>query len=268
MTKRLGGRSVSDIGLGTWGMGGWQTADKTNDSTCVDAIRYAVSRGINVIDTAEMYGAGHTEEIVAKAIEGVPREDVFIISKVWKTNLHLDSLIKSARASLRRLKTPYLDLYLIHWPNPSVPVSETIGAMEELLKQGLVRSIGVSNFDIEQLSDAMSASKYTDIAANQILYNYGTRGPEKDIIPFCEKNGVDVISYTPILKGKVSEFSGLNKIAEKYNATAVQVALRYTMERSLPIPKSSSKSHIDMLIEGSRMELRKDDYEFLKSCLG
>ena len=265
MTKRLGGRSVSDIGLGTWGMGGWQSADKSEDSVCVDAIRYALSRGINVIDTAEMYGGSHTEEIVAKAIEGIPREDIYIISKVWNTNLHHDSLLKSARSSLRRLKTPYLDLYLIHWPNPSVPLRETIGAMEELLKEGLVRSIGVSNFDVEQLSDAMTVSKYTEIAANQVLYNYGARGPEKDIIPFCEKSGVEVISYTPILKGKVSGFSRLNEVAEKYSATAVQMALRYTMERSLPIPKSSSKSHIDALIEGSRIKLRKDDYEFLRS---
>ncbi|MEM0156350.1 MAG: aldo/keto reductase [Thermoplasmataceae archaeon] len=266
MSRRLSGKVVSDIGLGTWGMGGKTSPDPRNDKKDIAAIRYALQMGINVIDTAEMYAGGHTEEIVAKAISGFDREKLFIISKAWHNHLRHDDLIMAARQSIRRLGTPYLDLYLIHWPNPSVPIRESIGAMEELLSQGLVRNIGVSNFSVEQLQEAIDSARSVQISANQIEYSYGKREPERDIIPFCEKNKVDVIAYTPIFKGKLSSFDRLKRVASKYGSTPVQIALRYVMERSFPIPKSSNKDHIAELIGSSSINLAKDDYLELSSA--
>ena len=264
MGKQLCGIQVSSIGLGTWGMGGGQRSDPSGDRNHIEAIRYAIDSGINVIDTAEMYGGGHTEEVVGEAIKGYERENLFIISKVWNTNLRHDSVIQSARKSLTRLNTPYLDLYLIHWPNPSIPIEETISAMEELYAEGLVRHIGVSNFNVAQLEEAMDSAKHTTICANQVEYNYGTREIEKDLIPFCEKNGVDVIAYTPIMKGRTAGYEGLRKMAEKYNATVIQMALRYIMEKAIPIPKSSNKSHIDELLGAAKIPLSIEDYGLLR----
>lgn len=244
-------------------MGGRQSPETRNDTTHIEAIEYALDNGINVIDTAEMYASGHTEEVVGKAISGYEREDLFIISKVWNTNLYHDAVLNSAKNSLKRLGTPYLDLYLIHWPNPSVPVGETISAMEELVSSGLVRNIGVSNFNITQMKEAMGAAKNTTICANQIEYNYGTREVEMDVIPFCEKNGIDVIAYTPIMKGKVSGFDIIEGMAKKYRATAVQIALKYVMERAYPIPKTSSKAHLDELMKGAELDISPEDYRLL-----
>lgn len=265
MTRTFSGKSVSDIGLGTWGMGGGSLPEPEDDKRHMEAIRYALQNGINVIDTAEMYASGHTEEIVGKAISGFDRENLFIISKVWHTHLKHDSLINAAKQSLRRLGTPYIDLYLVHWPNESVPIMETIGAMEELLKGGLVRNIGVSNFSTDQMQRAMDSTSFASITANQIEYNYGKREAEKDVIPFCEKNGIEVISYTPIAKGKVSPFSRINSITRKYAATPVQIALSYVMKRSFPIPKSSNPKHIDELLGATKIKLSDVDYKELSA---
>lgn len=263
MAKSLCGVQVSDIGLGTWGMGGKQSPSKGEDEKHIQAIRYGLDNGINLIDTAEMYASGHTEEVVGKAIEPYNRDDIFIISKVWHTNLRRRDVLNSARKSVERLNSDYIDLYLIHWPNPSIPVSETIAAMEELISEGLVRNIGVSNFSVEQTRGAMASAKISTVCANQIEYNYGNRAPERDIIPFCEENGVSVIAYTPVMKGRTAGFKRLEEMAEKYGATTVQMALRYTMERSIPIPKSSNPAHIRELIDASKIELSKDDYRLL-----
>lgn len=263
MSKRLCGREVSDIGLGTWGMGGKQSPDPKGDSLHVEAIRYALDKGINVIDTAEMYGNGHTEELVGEAISGYERENLFIISKVWPSNLEHNSVIRSAEQSLKRLGTSYLDLYLIHWPNSSVPILETVSALEELSDRGLVRNIGVSNFSVEEMKGAIDAATKNRICANQIQYNYGARDVEGDIIPFCEKNGIDVIAYTPIMKGKTWHYPRLKDMARKYGVSPVQMALRYTMERTLPIPKSSRKEHIDELVGAAGIKLSSEDYRSL-----
>ncbi|MCL4451457.1 MAG: aldo/keto reductase [Candidatus Thermoplasmatota archaeon] len=264
MVRTLCGSSVSDFGIGTWGMGGRSSPEPGNDLVQVEAIKYALDKGTNVIDTAEMYASGHTEEIVSKAIKEYDRENLFIITKVWNTHLRSQDLLKAAYQSLKRLGTSYVDLYLIHWPNPSVPISESISAMEKLVKDGFVRNIGVSNFNVKELQDAMDATKKCEIRANQIEYNYGKREPEVDVIPFCEKNKVDVIAYTPIMKGHLTSYDVLRKIAQKYNATAIQTALNYVMRRSYPIPKSSSKSHIDELLGSLDFKLSDLDYNELK----
>ena len=246
-------------------MGGGQSPDHEHDEMHIGAIRYAIDHGINVIDTAEMYAAGHTEEIVGKAIANYDRKDLFIISKVWHNHLRHDSLMDSARKSASRLGTDYIDLYLIHWPNPGVPIRETISAMEELISSGMVKNIGVSNFSVQQLKEAMEATGHSRICANQVEYNYGNRGFEDDLIPFCEKNNVDVIAYTPIMKGKVSGYSKLLEMAQKYKVTPVQMSLRYVMERAYAIPKSSNIAHLDELIGAGKISLGQEDYRELSS---
>lgn len=265
MKDTLCGRQVSRIGLGTFGMGGRMSPEKGNEAVHIEAIRYAIDKGVNVIDTAEMYAAGHTEEVVGEAISKYSREKLFIISKVWNTNLHHDSVLKSAEKSIERLGTPYLDLYLIHWPNPAIPVRETISAMEELVSTGLVKNIGVSNFSVAQVKEAMEAAKQNKICANQIEYNYGNRGPEADVIPFCEKNGIDIIAYTPLMRGKTDGFEKIEELAKKYRASNVQMALRYVMERAYPIPKTSNKAHLDELLKAAEIELSAEDYRLLTS---
>jgi diketogulonate reductase-like aldo/keto reductase len=262
MGKTLCGRSVSDFGIGTWGIGGRSSPEPRNDVAQIEAIRYALDRGVNVIDTAEMYGSGHTEEIVGRAIKEYDREKLFIITKVWNSHLSAPDLLRSAEQSLERLGSSYVDLYLIHWPNPSVPIEETISAMEKLVKDGKVRNIGVSNFSVKELQEAMDSTKTCEISANQIEYNYGRREPELDIIPFCEKNNVDVIAYTPIMKGNVDSYDPLRKIGKKYNATPVQTALNYVMRRSYPIPKSSRKDHIDELL--GALDFRLSDLDYIE----
>lgn len=265
MKNTLCGRRVSDIGLGTWGMGGGQSAVHGHDDEHIAAIRYALDHGINVIDTAEMYAAGHTEEVVGNAISPYERKNIFIISKVWNDHLRHDDVLDSAGKSAARMGTDYIDLYLIHWPNPRVPIRETISAMEELVSSGIVKHIGVSNFSVSELREAMEAAENARICANQVEYNYGKRGVEDDIIPFCEENGVDVIAYTPIMKGRTSGYGKLQSMGEKYGATPVQMSLRYVMERAYAIPKSSSRAHIDELIKAGRIPLAQDDYRELSS---
>ncbi len=263
MKNTLCGRKVSGIGLGTFGMGGRMSPEKGKEDVHIEAIRYAIEKGVNVIDTAEMYAAGHTEEVVGDAISNYKREDLFVISKVMNNNLHHDSVLKSAEKSLERLQTPYMDLYLIHWPNPEIPIKETISAMEELVASGMVKNIGVSNFTVPLMKDAMAAAKDNKICANQVEYNFSNRSPENDVIPFCEENGIDVIAYTPIMRGKMSGLSNLSRMADKYHATGVQMALRYVMERAYPIPKTSNKDHLDELLKASEINLSPDDYRSL-----
>ena len=244
-------------------MGGSTTPTTDGDRACIEAIQYAIDSGINVIDTAEMYASGHTEEIVGRAIQPYERDNLFIITKVWYTHLRHDDLIISARNSLKRLGIDYIDLYLVHWPSSSVPIEETISAMEELVDQGFTRSIGVSNFSVEETADAMNASR-KGICANQVEYSYGRRQAEEDVIPFCERNHLAVIAYTPIMKGRPAASDTVLAMAQKYEVNPVQLVLRYAMERSLPIPKSASRKHINELIEAARIKLTREDYEMLR----
>jgi len=261
MVKRIGDKKVSDIGLGTWKMGGgYWTPDTTKDEEDVRAIRFALENGINLIDTAEMYGGGHTEELVSMAINGLDREEIFIITKVWSNHLKYDDLIKSAMQSLKRLNSKYIDLYLIHWPNTSVPIAESIKAMEKLVDMGVIRYFGVSNFTVKLLEEARSATSKYEIIANEIEYSVMNKSPEKDLIPYCEKNKIIVIAYSPLGKGNVSKLTILESIAKKYNKTAVQVALNYLIKRSIPIPKASKIEHIKEILGSMGWYLTEEDY--------
>ncbi len=263
MITELCGKSVFPIGFGTWRMGGEMMASTANDDQEIKAIKYAISSGINIIDTAEMYGAGHAEELVAQVIKRRDREKLFIISKVWPMNLSHDKLVRAAENSLRRLNTKYIDLYLIHWPNPLANMKETIGAMEELIDKGVIRHMGVSNFNVKDVEKAIGATKKYEIAANEISYSLAKKDSEDYLIPFCQKHKIRVIAHTPLARGHVLKMKEVIELAEKYDKKPSQIALNYLMKKSLPIPKAVNIKHIKELIGAVGWGMEERDYNKL-----
>jgi diketogulonate reductase-like aldo/keto reductase len=267
MVEVLGKKRISPIGIGTWKMGGKDGMDRTHDADDVKAIGYALDHGVSVIDTAEIYGKGHSEELVAKAIKGRDRESLYIITKVHPSHLEHDQLMRSAKASLDRMGCGYIDLYLIHWPPPKMElVKDGIHAMEELVKQGVVRSLGVSNFNVQETLFAMESARSEKIVANQIEYSLLMREPESDVIPFCEKNGIVIISYTPLADGRVATFGPAQEVAKRLGRTPVQVAVNYLMRNSLPIPKASRIDHMKEILGSVGWALGPSDIKKLQGA--
>ena len=244
--------------------GGFWTPDYFMDDVYVEALRYAFRRGISLFDTAEMYGGGHTEEIVGRALREHEGE-VVIVSKVWPNHLRRDDLIRSALASRDRLGVRTIDLYLIHWPNREVPLAESIRAMEDLIDIGVIGCMGVSNFDVALLEEAMASARKYEVVADEVEYSVYNRGPEKELIPFARRNNVTVIAYSPLGRGAVTYDTRLQRIAARYNATPVQVALAYLMRNSIPIPKASRKEHIDEIVGSAKLRLGDEDYRQIGS---
>ncbi len=259
------GKKVSEIGVGTWHMGGTYQPDHAGDKRDIAALKLALDNGVNVIDTAEMYAAGHAEELVCDAIKGFDREELFIVTKVLPSHLGHDDLIKSAKASLKRLGSKYIDLYLIHWLESGSDIGSAISTMEGLVDQGIVRNIGVSNFGTEQLEKAMASAKRYEIAANQIKYSLAEKHCEKEVVPFCEKNGIRVIAYSPLARGKVADMREVVDMASRIGKTPMQVGLNYLMRRSLPIPKASSPGHLMDVLGSTGWRLEESDYAKLSA---
>lgn len=251
------GRDVSQIGLGTG-------HKKTDEHIWVEAIMRAFQLGITLIDTAEIYGEGYAEEIVGKAIRvwGGDRESLFIVTKISPGNLRSrESIYKSLKNSLSRLGLRYVDAYLIHWLEKDTPLRDALKTLEELWREGLIRSIGVSNFAIDQVDEARSMLSYTDIAVIENRYSLTYRGDELDIIPYCEKEGILYLAYTPLDKGTLSVNQVLKEIGAKYGRTALQVALNwYQRWRSLvPIPRATRKDHVEELAQSVGWRLSMED---------
>lgn len=255
------------LGVGTWRMGGWLKADYSKDRKFIEAIKYSISRGITHVDTAELYGAGHAEELVGEAIKGFDRKKIFITTKISPQNLFTQGQIrKHAEASLKRLGTDYIDLYLIHWPNPLAPMENVMAAFDKLVSQRLVRFIGVSNFSLRQFQNAQKYSK-EKIVTNQVEYSLLCRDSERELLPFCQKEEVILTAYTPLANGKLAQkgYEALDKVAAKYEKTPAQVALRWLIEKPgvIVIPKSSSKEHINELLGSLGWKLEKEDEDYL-----
>src|SRR5712664_2182582 len=170
MQFRLLGRthdSIPFVGLGTWGIGGEMGPDSSRDKAGIEALRLGLDLEMKFIDTAEMYGAGHSEEVVARALEG-RRDGVFVASKVSPRHFAYDDVLAAAKRSLKRLGMKQMDLYQLHWPSSRIPVSETMRAMEKLAGDGLIRHIGVSNFSVEQMKEAQESLSHEKLASNQV----------------------------------------------------------------------------------------------------
>ena len=267
MITRIGGKRVFPIGVGTWRMGGGAIfVDRSRDEQEIKALKFALDNKINLLDTAELYGKGHAEELVGQAIKGRDREKLFIISKVFLNNMSYKRTIDACRNSLKRLNTKYIDLYLIHWPNPLARMYETIRAMETLIDNGLIRSMGVSNFEVKAMKEAMFYTKRHSITANEISYSVMRKEPEQDIIPFCKRNGIAVIAHTPLAQGRAMQMREVVEIAAKYRKKPVQVALNYLLKNSLPIPKASNPKHIRDIVGSVGWTMKNEDYETLKAA--
>jgi len=267
--KELGntGVRVPVIGMGTWEIGGGISRDTAGDARDVQAIRKAIELGMTLIDTAEMYAAGHSEEIVGEAIKTVPREQLFIVTKIAPMNLHYDDVIGAAERSLKRLQVDWIDLYLVHHPNPQVPLKETMEAMEKLVEQSLVRFIGVSNFDANQMEEASSHLSGNEIVVNQVEYSVLHRSAERDVIPYCRQHQMTVMAHRPLARGVLSSNRFLHEIGEKYGKTAAQVALNWLIAREgvIAIPKAVNSDHLAQNAGAAGWKLSEDDLENISS---
>ena len=198
-----GGPKVSVVGIGMWQAGGKAWGTDVRDTDCQKAMERAVELGINLADTAEAYGDGHSEQVMSRAIRNVGRDSVFVATKVGGWHLRADDVRKACAASLKRLGVREIDLYQVHWPDPwsQVPLRETMKALEALHRAGKIRHIGVSNFAVRDLEEARSHLSRTDIASNQVRYNMLQREVEAEVIPYCKGEGIAILAWSPIGKG-------------------------------------------------------------------
>lgn len=258
---------IPSIGLGTWGIGGYRTRDTSKDREAIGALQRGIELGMCLIDTAEMYGDGHSEELVGQAIKDFSREKVFIISKVLDTHLEYKEVIEACQRSLKRLQIDFLDLYLVHFPSYTVPLRETMGAMEKLVEQGLVRFIGVSNFALNLMQEAQSYLGKAEIQANEVRYNLKCRG-EKDLLPYCQKGGITVIAYTPLGRGPLANNKLLQQVGKKYGKTAAQVGLNWLIYKQnvIAIPKALDLRHLEENAGAMGWRMSQEDFERLSAA--
>ncbi|HKY22686.1 MAG TPA: aldo/keto reductase [Vicinamibacterales bacterium] len=231
-----GGETVPALGQGTWAM-----ADRpTSRSDEIAALRTGVDLGMTVIDTAEMYANGGAEELVAEAL-GDRRREIFLVSKVLPHHATRRGTVSSCEASLRRLKTDRLDLYLLHWRG-SVPLADTLEAFATLKRDGKIRYWGVSNFDVDDMEElaAMTVKAPSPAASNQVLYNLTRRGIERRLLPWCQTRGIPMMAYSPLEQGKLTTHKTLQALGRRLNATPAQVALAWVLRQDavIAIPKS------------------------------
>lgn len=257
------GFALPVLGLGTWSMA---TGDDERDLAAIDA---ALERGVTHVDTAEGYADGDAERLVGRAIEGRDRSRLFLVSKVSPRNLRYDDVKRAAAGSLERMGTRYLDLYLIHHPNPSIPIRETMRALEELVAEGSVRHVGVSNFAPGTLRGALAAAEIP-IVANQVHYSLICREPERSgLVQACRDGGVMMIAWRPLERGLLARDRGdlLAGMARDYGKTPAQVAINWLIAQPdvVAIVKTSSLEHLDEDLGALGWELDAGDVRRLST---
>jgi len=253
-----GGPAVPIIGQGTWNV-----PLRTGRDEAIRALRAGIEAGMVHIDTAEMYGDGGAETFVGDAIADLPREALFLVSKVLPSNASYAGTIAACEASLRRLRTDYLDCYLLHWRG-GVPLAETMRALETLVADGKIRALGVSNFDVADLQEAQGALARERIACNQVLYHLGERTVEAHELPYCREHGIALVAYTPFGRGDWRDAPGardLAAIAKRHGVTAHAVILAFLTrtDGTFAIPKASSPAHARENAAAGDVRLTSDD---------
>src|SRR6184192_3870565 len=257
-------RGVPALGQGTWNMG----ETKRAHSDEVAALRLGIDLGMTLIDTAEMYGEGGAEKVVADAIDG-QRERVFVVTKVYPHNASGAKLPKSCERSLKRLRIDAIDLYLLHWRG-SVPLAETVEAFEKLRVAGKIRHWGVSNFDVEDMKELVAIENGSACAANQVLYNLQHREIESSLLPFHRTSNfkrqtsapIPIMAYSPVGHGRgLLENATLKKIAKRHDATPAEIALGWALHQPgvIAIPKASSEKHVRDNARSIDIEMTKED---------
>ena len=239
-TKLPSGESIPVLGQGTWYMGD----EPRRRAEEIATLRLGLDLGMSLIDTAEMYGDGASEKLVGEAIAG-RREEIFLVSKVLPSNASRNGTIAACERSLKRLGTDRIDLYLLHWRGRT-PFAETIAAFEALQDAGKIRHWGVSNMDVDDMSEIARASGGDAMATNQVLYNLTRRGIEYDLLPQAHGRGLSLMAYSPIEQGRLTEYPEVEDIADKYGVTPAQIALAWVLRQQgvIAIPKASTLSHV------------------------
>jgi diketogulonate reductase-like aldo/keto reductase len=238
--KLPSGETVPVLGQGTWGMG--EQARRAADEAL--ALRLGLDLGMTLIDTAEMYGDGGAEEVVAEAIAG-RRNEVFLVSKVLPENASRRKTVEACERSLRRLGTDRIDLYLLHWRG-SVPLADTLEAFQELTAAGKIRHWGVSNFDTDDMDELAALPGGADCATNQVLYNLTRRGIEFDLLPWCRERRIPLMAYSPIEQGRLLGHAVLKAVAARHGTTPAQAALAWLLRQPdvIVIPKATDPGHV------------------------
>jgi len=257
------GEKLPVIGLGTWNMGGGMRPNHSRDELALSAIKYALALGYTHIDTAEMYAAGHTEELVGQAIRDKKRDELFITTKVQPPNLSYRNVLRALDGSLMRLGVSYVDLYLIHWPSGSIPLEETFKALNQSVKAGKIRHLGVSNFNLRLLQNAESLSD-TPIVTNQVPYSIYTRQYQRNgVLEYCQQNGIVLTAYSPVEEGRLKSHSLLSRIAEAHTATPFQIALAWLVQQPqiITIPMSQNPEHLADNLAAAELLLTSDEME-------
>ena len=254
-TLEIGGRAVPVLGQGTWNIG--DSAAKR--AAEIATLRRGIECGMTLIDTAEMYGSGRSEELVGEAIAG-QRDRVYLVSKVLPSNASFEGAVRACETSLKHLRTDVLDLYLLHWRG-RYPLQETVRGFERLLEQGKIRAWGVSNFDVDDMEELFTTPGGTACAANQVLYNPEHRGIEYDLLPWCAQNGVTVMAFSPVGQGgRLLSSAALRKVAHKHDVSPAQAALAWCLRQPLlAIPKASTVRHVEENAVAAGLELDAED---------
>lgn len=262
------GVTLPKVGFGTWSIGGGSYADSSLDSASMTALRAALETGYTHFDTAEAYASGHAEDLIGRAVRetNTRREDVFITSKVSEEHLQYDSVLRSCENSLRHLDMDYIDLYLIHWPGSiGTKYEETFRALNELVRDGKVRHLGVSNFKLKLLKQAQALSE-TPIITNQIPYSLPNKTyVENGVIEYCQQNDILVTAYTPVKFRNLKVNKTIQAIADAHSATPFQIALAWLVAqpRVITIPMSYNPQHIRENFAAADIELTADEFNTL-----
>jgi len=272
------GAKVSAIGMGTYYDAFYITAalllryhhgrDKK-----LAALRKGFELGINLIDTAEIY---QTEPLVGQAIRGYKRDELFIVTKIWPSHLRYDDVLKTAQKSLKRLQCSYIDLYQIHWPNPKVPIGETMRAMEKLVDEGKIRYLGVSNFSLAETRKAEEALSKNELASNQVEYSLKVRDIEEDLLPYCERNGIAILAYRPVAHGELARPKAelkavIDEISQRHGGrTPSQMAINWLLNKSklvFPIPRASRPERVIENVGSTGWSMDDEDMEKLEKAV-
>ena len=257
--------TLAKIGFGTWKIGGEYSYNPEVDSISTAALRSALEVGYSHIDTAETYADGHTEELIGRVVREmrIPRESLFITTKVKPKHLQYEQVLEACEGSLRRLQMDYVDLYLIHWPDAGMKLQDSFRALNKLVREGKVRHLGVSNFDVKLLKQSQALSE-TPILADQVPYSTTSHAyAENGVLEYCQQNNILLTSYSPVNQGHFRVNKTLQSIAQAHSATPYQIAIAWlTMQaRVITIPMSFNPSHIrenweaaDIVLSGEEMK--------------
>lgn len=262
--KLQNGFQLPVYGFGLWLMGGKRSPEYENDQADIATLRGALDLGVTHFDTAESYAQGHSEELLGQAIKGYDRSKLFLTTKINGENQTYDGVYSSLKASLVRLGTNYIDLYMLHsYPSKGIPVKETMRALDELVDKGMIKYIGVSNMTPRRFEEAQKYSK-NKIVCNQLHYNLKYREAESSgALEYCQQNDVMLVAWRPLQKNMLPESELINSLAEKYNKTPNQVALNWLVSQDnvVTLSKTSNLEHLKENLEAMNWTMEKEDIE-------